>query len=73
LRGSPRWRTSAFAGIKSIPAVPRFQKVLIPDEPELFSKAARLRDGIPGAEDTWEGIAAIARKNGIDHNKAMAE
>lgn len=61
-----------FAEIKAIPPARGFQEVLIPGEPEMRSKAERLREGIPVPDDTWEKIVAGAREYGVDVDKVVA-
>jgi LDH2 family malate/lactate/ureidoglycolate dehydrogenase len=43
-----------------------FKEVLLPGEPELISKKARLADGIPVADATWDQIVEAAGSVGVD-------
>ncbi len=51
--------------LKAVPAAPGSAGVMIPGEPEARSRAERLTNGIPLAEETWERILATARAVGI--------
>jgi uncharacterized oxidoreductase len=46
-----------------------FDRVRVPGEPERESEAARLRDGIPIDENTWNGIVEAAGKAGVPANE----
>ncbi|MGH2461987.1 MAG: Ldh family oxidoreductase [Chloroflexota bacterium] len=50
--------------LKAVPPAPGSSGVLIPGEPESRSRAERLVNGIPLAEDTWERIQSTARSLG---------
>jgi LDH2 family malate/lactate/ureidoglycolate dehydrogenase len=39
-----------------------FSKVLLPGEPEMIARAARLKEGIPVEDVTWTEFVGIARK-----------
>jgi LDH2 family malate/lactate/ureidoglycolate dehydrogenase len=52
--------------VKAIPPAKGFSEVLLPGEPELKSKAERLRDGIPVPEATWSAIVDTGRGLGVD-------
>ena len=45
-------------------------RTLVPGEPEVLSKARRLRDGVPLAEHTWKSIVETAVSVGIDNAPA---
>ena len=47
-------------------------KVLIPGEPEERSQAARLAEGIPLPDDTWNEILAGARRAGLSQDRINA-
>jgi LDH2 family malate/lactate/ureidoglycolate dehydrogenase len=51
--------------IKSVPPAAGFSEVLVPGEPEHRSRAARLRDGVPVPEATWQSIRECARSVGL--------
>jgi hydroxycarboxylate dehydrogenase B len=61
-----------FANIKAVPPAPGFKEVLIPGEPEMNNKKARLADGIYVAADTWEGIKKVGAELGVDADKVIA-
>jgi hydroxycarboxylate dehydrogenase B len=52
--------------IKGIKPAPGFDEVLLPGEPELRSKEARLKEGIPVADTTWEQIVEGGKSVGVD-------
>ena len=52
--------------IKNIKPAPGFDEVLLPGEPEARSAAARLKDGIPVADTTWEQIVEAGKSVGVD-------
>lgn len=52
--------------IKRVKPAPGFDEVLLPGEPEARSAEARLKEGIPIADTTWEQIVAGARELGVD-------
>ena len=54
-------RTSELAGrLRAVPPAPGFSEVLAPGDPERRTRAARLRDGIPVADDIWESLVELA-------------
>lgn len=52
--------------VKAVPPAPGFAEVLAPGEPEVRSRARRAIDGVPIAEDTWEGLRATAKELGTE-------
>jgi uncharacterized oxidoreductase len=58
--------------IKKIKPAEGFDEVLLPGEPELRSAEARLRDGIPVADATWEQIVAGGKAVGLDVEALVA-
>jgi hydroxycarboxylate dehydrogenase B len=56
---------SVSARLTSIPPAPGFQRVMLPGEPEAMTREARLRDGVPVAERTWEQIEQTAKELGL--------
>lgn len=54
-----------FGRVKDVPTAPGFDEVLIPGEPERRSRAQRLAEGIPVAEDTWARLQSLAEELGI--------
>jgi len=48
--------------IKSTPASPGYDEVLVAGEPELRTEAQRLRDGIPIADGNWESLVKTAER-----------
>jgi len=57
---------SLFQAMKSVPTAPGFDEVLIPGEPEQRSRAKRLAEGIPVAEETWRRLESVARDLGVE-------
>ena len=66
--GAERFREAATeyaAYVKaSRPATPGGE-VLVPGEPELRTRAARLRDGVPLATASWEAIVTTGEQFGV--------
>jgi LDH2 family malate/lactate/ureidoglycolate dehydrogenase len=63
------YRTQADAilrKIKAIPPRPGFDEVLTPGEPEQRARASRSNEGISLPEGTWNSIAQLAGKYGVD-------
>ncbi len=56
---------ATLARLKDVPPAPGSSGVMIPGEPEARSRAQRLVNGIPLAEDTWEKIQSTARSLGV--------
>lgn len=56
---------ATLARLKDVPPAPGSSGVMIPGEPEARSRAERLVNGIPLAEDTWEKIQSTARSLGV--------
>jgi uncharacterized oxidoreductase len=52
--------------IKSSPPAPGYDEVMLPGEPDYRCMRARLRDGIPIDENTWEQIVAAAGRVGVE-------
>lgn len=52
--------------VKNIRPAQGFNEVLIPGEPESRSAAARLKDGIPVADTTWQQIVDGGKSVGVD-------
>ncbi len=50
--------------IKAVPPAPGFAEVLLPGEPERRTRAQRLREGIPLAEETWLALVDLGRELG---------
>jgi uncharacterized oxidoreductase len=40
-------------------------KVLVPGDPERLSRAARMRDGVPLADEAWKSICDTADRLGV--------
>jgi uncharacterized oxidoreductase len=51
--------------VTSCPTAPGVEGILLPGEPELRTRQARLRGGIPIELGTWELIAGVAQRFGI--------
>lgn len=51
--------------VKAAPAMAGVDEVLIPGEPELRARSARLRDGVQLPESTWSEIQTLARELGV--------
>ncbi len=58
---------------KAVPVAPGFSEVLVPGEPELRSKEARLRTGIPVPKKVWQNIVQEAKRVGVDVDAAPSE
>ena len=56
---------SVAARLTAIPPSPGFQRVMMPGEPEATTREARLRDGVPVPERTWEAIEQTASELGL--------
>lgn len=56
---------ATLARLKAVPPAPGTAGVMIPGEPESRSRAERLVNGIPLAEDTWDRIQSAARALGV--------
>lgn len=52
--------------VKGIRPAQGFERVMIPGEPELTSKEARLREGIPVADATWQQIVEAGKSVGVE-------
>jgi LDH2 family malate/lactate/ureidoglycolate dehydrogenase len=52
--------------VKGMRPAQGFDEVLIPGEPEIRSKAARLKDGILISQTTWDRIIDAGRRVGVD-------
>ncbi|HEY3111888.1 MAG TPA: Ldh family oxidoreductase [Chloroflexota bacterium] len=52
--------------VKGIRPAQGFDRVMVPGEPELDSKEARLKDGIPVADTTWNQIVEAGKSVGVD-------
>lgn len=52
--------------VKKIRPAPGFDEVLLPGEPELRSAEARLKEGIPVADTTWQQIVEGGKSVGVD-------
>ena len=46
--------------VRAVPPAPGFREVLVPGDPEIRTRAARRRDGIPIADDIWRSIIEVA-------------
>ncbi|MCA1665864.1 MAG: Ldh family oxidoreductase [Thermomicrobia bacterium] len=53
------------AAVKATPPAPGTDEVLVPGEPEIRSRAAREREGIPIPAPIWQNLAAVATRFGI--------
>jgi LDH2 family malate/lactate/ureidoglycolate dehydrogenase len=49
----------------AIPPAEGFREVLVPGEPERRTRAARLANGIPLPDSTWQAIAATAERYNV--------
>ena len=52
--------------VKGISPAQGFDHVMVPGEPELTSKEARLKEGIPVADGTWTQIVEAGKSVGVD-------
>ncbi len=52
--------------VREIPPAPGFEEVLAPGDPEVRTRAARGKEGIPIADDVWEEIVETARSLNVD-------
>lgn len=55
--------------VKKVPTAPGFSEVLLPGEPEAHARAARRKEGVPVAEDTWEAIGGAAKELRVEMPK----
>ena len=60
------------AAVKAAPPAPGKDEVLVPGEPEIRSRAAREREGIPIPDPIWQDLAAIGTRFGIAMPNATA-
>jgi LDH2 family malate/lactate/ureidoglycolate dehydrogenase len=51
--------------VRAIPPAPGFDQVLVPGDLEATTRAARRRDGIPIADDVWDGLYQVAISLGV--------
>lgn len=56
---------SVAARLTSVPPAPGFDRVMLPGEPEALTRAARLREGVPVPERTWEDINRTVSELGL--------
>lgn len=62
---------AAIDRIKSVPPAPGFAEVLVPGEPEHRTRQARLIDGIPVPDSTWQSIRDTAVALGLEDPGAV--
>jgi uncharacterized oxidoreductase len=55
--------------IKSAPAAPGFDEVMLPGEPDHRTREERLKHGIPIDDTTWSQIEAAAASVGVVSGK----
>jgi uncharacterized oxidoreductase len=53
------------ATIKEVPPAPGTAEVLIPGEPEIRSRAARLEEGIPLPDAIWQDLVGVGERLGV--------
>jgi hydroxycarboxylate dehydrogenase B len=53
------------AAVKQTPPAPGKDEVLVPGEPEIRSRAAREREGIPIPDPIWQDLAQVGARFGI--------
>lgn len=53
------------AAVKATPPAPGKDEVLVPGEPEIRSRAAREREGIPIPDAIWQDLSGVAARFGI--------
>ena len=63
--GAPAAAAGVLRRVRAVPPAEGFEHVLIPGEPELRTAERRRAEGVPVAEDTWRGIAAVAADLGV--------
>ncbi len=51
--------------VRSVPPAPGFAEVLLPGDPERRTREARLREGVPLPDSTWEALVAAGRAVGV--------
>lgn len=56
------------AQVADTPALPGVERVLMPGEPERMTRARRLAEGVPLAEQTWAELVALANELGVPTN-----
>jgi LDH2 family malate/lactate/ureidoglycolate dehydrogenase len=54
--------------VKSAPAAPGYDEVLVAGDPEWRTEAERLKNGIPIAEGNWQAMLKAAEKAGLDRD-----
>ena len=52
--------------VTGCPPADGFASVMLPGEPELLTRAARERDGVPVAESTWQELVELAEHYGVE-------
>jgi uncharacterized oxidoreductase len=52
--------------VKSSPALPGVDEILVPGEPEFREERRRLREGIPVEDETWRQVLEAAEAVGLD-------
>ena len=52
--------------VRSVPPAPGFAEVMLPGGPERRTREARLREGVPLPDSTWEALAAAGRAVGVE-------
>lgn len=58
---------AAFAEkVSAVPPAPGFAEVLLPGDPERRTREARLREGVPLPDSTWESLVAAGRALGVE-------
>lgn len=60
------------AAVRQTPPAPGKEEVLVPGEPEIRSRAARAREGIPLPDAIWQDLAQIAARFGVPMPDATA-
>ena len=51
--------------VRAVPPAPGFEEVLIPGDPELRTRAERLREGIPIPDELWQQVVDLAESLGV--------
>jgi LDH2 family malate/lactate/ureidoglycolate dehydrogenase len=59
------WADEMERRVRAVPPAPGFEEVLVPGDPEVRTREARQRDGIPIADDVWKSITELAASLGL--------
>ena len=75
VRGRKEYRRltgETLAAVRQTPPAPGKDEVLVPGEPEIRSRAAREREGIPIPDPIWQDLAQVGARFGVAMPNATA-